>query len=165
MIHAVIRRLPLMTWCLGAAALASGCGAASVPAAIYTQYTVTCCQSADANQLYHPGEALVVHWMVIPATRTASDVATTLTLSVTLEGAYASVPALKSDPPAPLGNGARAAYTLRAATVTTTDRSPTAPTSVIQLPADLPPGYYDLETTVARPDYSAGGAGIIQVTG
>jgi hypothetical protein len=157
MIHAVIRRLPLMAWCLGAGALASGCGAASVPAVTYAQYTVTCCQSADVNQLYHPGEALVVHWMVVPATRTASDVATTLTLSVTLQGAYSSVTTLKS--------GGPAAYTLHAAAVTTTDRSPTAPTSVIQLPADLPPGYYDLVIRVAQPDYSAGGASVVQVTG
>ena len=126
---------------------------------------MTCCQSADVNQLYHPGEALVVHWMVVPATRTASDVATTLTLSVTLEGAYASVSALKSGAPLPVRNGTPPAYTLRAATVMTTDRSPTAPTSVIQLPADLPPGYYNLVTGVAAPDTRQEGAGIIQVTG
>jgi hypothetical protein len=146
-----------MTWCLGAAALASGCGAASVPAVTYAQYAVTCCQSSDVNQLYHPGEALVVHWIVSPSTRTASDAATTLTLSVTLQGAYASVTTLKS--------GAAAAYTLRAATVTTTDRSPTAPSSVIQLPADLPPGYYNLVMKVAMPGNSAGGASVVQVTG
>jgi methionine-rich copper-binding protein CopC len=157
MIHAVIRRLPLMAWCLGAAALASGCEAASVPAVTYAHYTVTCCQSSDVNQLYHPGEALVVHWIVSPSTRTASDAAITLTLSVTLQGAYASVPTLKI--------GGPAAYTLHAAEVTTTDRSPTAPTSVIQLPADLPPGYYNLATKVAMPDdNSVGGASVVQVT-
>src|ERR1017187_2821451 len=165
MIHAVIRQLPLLALCLGAGARASGGGAASVPAVTYAQYTVTCCQSSDVDQLYHPGEALLVHWMVVPATRTASEVATTLTLSVTLEGAYASVSALKSGAPAPVGNGTPPAYTMRAATVTTTDRSPTAPTSVIQLPADLPPGYYDLVIRVATLDYSAGGAKVIQVTG
>jgi hypothetical protein len=157
MIHAVIRRLPLMTWCLGAAALASGCGAASVPAVTYAQYTVTCCQSSDVNQLYHPGEALVVHWIVSPSTATASDAATTLTLSATLQGPYASVTTLKS--------GGPAAYTLHAAAVTTTDRSPTAPTSVIQLPADLPPGYYNLVERVAQPDSTAGGASVVQVNG
>jgi hypothetical protein len=158
MMHAVIRRLPLTAWCLGAAALACSCGTSNVPAAVsYTQYTVTCCQNGDVNQLYHPGEALVVHWIVSPGPRTASDVATTLTLSATLQGAYASVTTLKS--------GASSAYTLRAPAVTTTDRSPAAPTSVIQLPQDLPPGYYNLMTKVAMPDYSAGGGSVIQVTG
>jgi hypothetical protein len=165
MMPAVIRRLPLTVWLLGAAALASGCGTSSLPAVTYAQYTVTCCQSGDINRLYHPGDALVVHWIVSPSTRTASDVVTTLTLSVTLEGAYASVPALKSGPPAPLGNGAPPAYTLRAVTVTTTDRSITAPTSVIQLPADLPTGYYDLVTAVTAPDSITSGGGVIQVTG
>jgi hypothetical protein len=157
MIRTVIRRLPLLAGCLGTLALSAGCGASNTSTVTYARYQVTCCESGDINQLYHPGEALVVHWIVSPGPRTASNVATTLTLSVTLQGAYSSVTTLKS--------GGPAAYTLHAAAVTTTDRSPTAPTSVIQLPADLPPGYYDLVTGVAAPDTRQGGASVIQVIG
>jgi hypothetical protein len=157
MMRGVIRRPLLVACCLGVVALAAGCGAASTFEVTYMQYRVTCCQSSDINQVYHPGEALVVHWMVSPGWPTTSSIATTLTLSLTLQGPYASVTALKS--------GAAASYTLHAATLTTTDRSNRAPTSSIQLPGDLPPGFYNLTTKIAGPDSSQSGASVVQLTG
>jgi hypothetical protein len=157
MIRTVIRRLPLLAGCLGTLALSAGCGASNTSTVTYARYQVTCCESGDINQLVQPGEVFVLHWMVVPASPTSSSVPTTLPLTVTLQGPYSSVTGLKS--------GAPATYTLRAPTVTTNDRSTTAPTSSVQLPAGLPSGYYNLEFGIAAPESIASGASVIQVGG
>ena len=88
--RAVIRRSPL--WLLGLGALPlTSCGAASTSGVTYATDWVSCCQNADMNQLYHPGETLVLHWIVSPGQPTSSDAATTLTLSASLAGAYGRV--------------------------------------------------------------------------
>jgi hypothetical protein len=156
MMRVVFGRLTLLAWCLGALVLAAGCGT-SISGVTYEHYMVSCCQTSKANQPYQAGESLMVQWMVIPSGRTPSSAATQLDLRATLEGPYASVTGLKSGTPA--------AYTLHAPAITTTDRASSVPPGVIQLPADLSPGYYDLVTTVAAPDSVTSGASVVQVTG
>jgi len=155
--RAVIRRPAYCLLYLGAMLLTASCGAASTSAVTYATYSVTCCQSSDIDQLYHPGETLVLHWIVSPGPPTSSHAPTRLTLSASLDGAFGSVADLKG--------GSPAADTPRAASVTTTDRSPTVPNSVIQLPADLAPGYYNLVFKIAAAGNSFGGASVIQITG
>jgi hypothetical protein len=162
--HVVIRRLPLTASCLGALTLAAGCGA-SASSITYEHYTVSCCQISKDLQPYQAGGTLIVHWLVWPSGRTSSRAATQLALTATLEGPYASATDLKSGPPAPLGNGTPTAYTLHAPAITTTDRVSSVPLGAIQLPADLPPGYYDLVTEVAGPDFTTSGYSMVQVIG
>ncbi len=107
------------------------------------------------THLYHPGTTLTIHWLVttVPA---APGPSTNLTLSAELQGPYASVGALKSTAPT-------AGAALTAAKVVVRNTSDTAPASIINLPADLAPGYYNLRTTVAYPGGRQGGDSVIQV--
>ena len=85
----------------------------------------------------------------------------TIVLSVSLTGPFATVDALKqattqgSKPP-----GVR---TVNAAPVSVNDRTFSTPVSQLDLPADLPAGYYNLATQAAQGGGSAGGGAIVIV--
>jgi hypothetical protein len=136
-----------------AAACLAGCSS-SIPPATFTRYQFTCCDGSDVQRIWHPGETLLLHWS--PQSASSTDSATQmLTLTATLRGPYADVDSLK--------RGGMAPTTLAAASVSATTAMPSSPTSVIVLPADLPPGFYDLTEKVASASGSASGSNVVRV--
>lgn len=143
---------------LAAVAVLAGCSSSSAgqSGVTYASYKFSCCNATDMQRTWHPGESVEMHWIVQDAGQTTDSRHHPITLTAVITGSYADVNALKS--------GAAAMHTVRAQAINTDDRSPTAPSSNFTLPADLPPGFYNLAIGV---DFGGGNrwsaAGIIQV--
>lgn len=105
--------------------------------------TYSCCTSADIDRVLHPGDVLVLHWIVtaVPPTRTYPEAQ--VRLSASLTGSFADTAQLKdtlsTTAPSP---------TVSASPVETTTRAGSAPVSTIAIPADAAPGLYNLTTSV-----------------
>lgn len=148
-----------MSAVLGALAIA-GCAPTPQPPSEGTPvtYRYTCCQKTDIDQVLHPGDVLVVHWIVetLPPTRTYPE--TPVTLSASLTGSYPDATTLKRS----AGAGAPSSA-LTAAPVQTTDRAGGAPVSTIAIPLDAAPGLYDLSTSVESGGGRLSGESIVRV--
>ena len=150
-----MRRIPRLA-VAGIVAAGSLCGcspsSAGQPAVTYARYTFACCTASDIERVWHPGEIVSLHWIVVAAGATADSRPRPITLTAVLAGPFASVDGLKG--------GAAA----RAAELNTDDRNPTAPTSTFALPSNLAPGFYNLAFKV---DYGGGnsvaGASVVRV--
>ncbi|OJV60183.1 MAG: hypothetical protein BGO38_00025 [Cellulomonas sp. 73-145] len=121
-------------------------------------FTYTCCASADIDQVLHPGDVLVLHWIVETVPPTQSYPEAPVTLSASLTGAYPDVTTLKSSS----GAGAPSP-SVTAAPVQTTNRAGGAPVSTIAIPADAAPGLYNLSTSVESGGGRASGASVVRV--
>jgi hypothetical protein len=148
----VIRNRVLLVGCL-LSALASCTATPSAPTA--TGPTYTCCEAADINRIYKPGETLTVHWIVVPATGAVSS-PTQVELRARLSGPYTTVDNLKATP-----DNASPAVTARP--VRPSGQLGEQPVSVIPIPPTAAPGYYNLVTSVSGPAGSVSGASIIRV--
>jgi hypothetical protein len=140
--------------------LCAACGGPSPHASgvSYATTRFTCCTRADVEQVWRPGETLTVHWIAQDGARTADAAPHAVRLTVTLTGPYADAASLK--------RAAAAARRLEAAAITVDDRTATAPISAIALPADLPPGLYDLAFEVDLGGGNRmGGASVVRVDG
>jgi hypothetical protein len=133
-------------------AAACGGGAPAPTPAAATSYT--CCLRDDVDRVWQPGETLTLHWTAKPGT--GSGASHVVRLTATLTGPYADVGALK--------RGGAAARRLQNTVTTTDERTETAPVNSIVLPADLPPGLYNLATEIDYGDGNrTGGASIVRV--
>jgi hypothetical protein len=136
----------------------SGCGEQP---AIYGAHSYNCCIENTGNLTWHAGQRVTLHWQPTPPGRTTDPNPHQIVLSLNLTGPFANVDALKqaisqgSKPP-----GVR---TITAAPVSANDRLVEAPASQLDLPADLPPGYYNLATQASQAGGSWGGAAIVVV--
>lgn len=106
-------------------------------------FTYTCCTSADIDEVLHPGDVLVLHWIAKAVPPTQSYPEARVTLSASLTGSFADAAQLKdtlsTTAPSP---------TVSASPVETTARAGGAPVSTIAIPADAAPGMYSLTTSV-----------------
>ena len=122
----------------------------------YAVYQFTCCLGSDVQQTWHPGSTVQLHWIATLSGQTTSTKPIPLKLSVQIAGAYSDVATLKQQ-----GAPAR---TVVAPAIAIDDRTSTPPVSTIALPADLPPGLYNLTFKV---DFGRGNsmsaASIVQV--
>jgi hypothetical protein len=152
-----------------AGVLLAGCfsigGSAAAPEVTYQTYSYTCCSAGLNATVWHPGQAIRVTWKAVPQGRVPAANPAGLTLTMLLTGPYADVSTLKSaisanGSPARPGGRAPAAT---APAIHTTDRAGGAPVSVLMIPRDAAPGYYNLQFTVASGGGSMSGATIIQV--
>lgn len=118
-----------------------------------TGYDVTCCTQADIDRPWQPGTTVELHWTVelnsfnVPDRVFDKFENPTHKVSITafLSGPY-SDPAAVNQAMQPGSTGDIHAATVQG-TVTTLDdgtRPSTTPVTTFVLPADLPPGYYDL---------------------
>jgi hypothetical protein len=136
----------------------SGCGEQP---AIYGAHSYNCCIENTGNLTWHAGQRVTLHWQPTPPSRTTDSNPHRIVLSLNLTGPFANVDALKqaisqgSKPP-----GVR---TITAAPVSANDRLVEAPSSQLDLPADLPPGYYNLATQAGNAGGSAVGGAIVIV--
>jgi len=137
-------------------ALVSCTKVAEPPAA--TGPTYSCCEKADVEREYRPGETLTVHWIVIEAKPSTSRPAQQVLLQANLTGPYADVATLKAD-----DRQGSALLTLTAAPVRPSGAPDERPVSLIAIPAGAGPGFYNLSITVTDPGGSHGGASIIRV--
>lgn len=143
--------------------LLAGC-AVTNPAPVAAGTTYTCCRDADVNRDYHPGETLVIHWIVVPGEAGASASAPEVELRAHLTGPYPTVAGLKSTP----GHGGNPGNPASAATFTAAPVRPSGapgeqPASSIAIPATAGTGYYNLVTDVAAASSTVGGATVIRV--
>ncbi|WP_378097212.1 hypothetical protein [Cellulomonas sp. T2.31MG-18] len=144
---------------LGAAAV-TGCAQVPQPpsASSPATFTYTCCTSADINRVLHPGDVLVLHWIVtaVPPTRTYPEAP--VRLSASLTGSFADAAQLKdtlsTTAPSP---------TVSASPVETTTRAGSVPVSTIAIPADAAPGMYNLTTSVESGGGRAVGEHIVRI--
>jgi hypothetical protein len=136
----------------------SGCGQ---PPVFYAAHSYNCCIENTGNLTWHAGEKVTLTWQPTPGGMTTDSTKHTIVLSVSLTGPFATVDALKqattqgSKPP-----GVR---TVNAAPVSVDDRTLLTPVSQLDLPADLPPGYYNLAQEAAQGSGSTSGGAIVIV--
>jgi hypothetical protein len=120
----------------------------------------TCCEAADINRDYQPGDTMAIHWIVIPGKLSNDSPRPEVELNACLIGPYSTVSDLKE------ANGGRdraAGCTLFAAPVHPSGQPGEQPVSFILIPATAAPGKYNLTTSVSGSDFSVSGASIIQV--
>ena len=138
--------------------LVAACGVTGPNPVTYTAYQLTCCTQADVEQLWQPGTEVDLHWTVESGTKTTVNPTHKVVVVVTLTGPYADVVTLKQ--------AKGGTHVVQGSVITMDDRVPPAEpaVSIFLLPADLPPGYYNLAfNTDFGGGNSAGGASVVRV--
>jgi hypothetical protein len=143
------------------ALLLSACSAQPSSGVTYAVYRYGCCAEIGGNDSWHPGQHLTLHWQQQAAGATSDATPHQMVLSASLTGPFASVDALKQD--TSQGTKPAGARTISAVPLTLNDRTGAEPTSQLDLPADLAPGYYNLATGGSSGGQSWGGGAIIIV--
>src|SRR5215471_2694907 len=100
-----VRLRRMLRWA-SAGALLFGLGACAGPPPGPTGPTYSCCVAADIERIYHPGDALTIHW-IVQGPPAPSGAAHQIELSARLSGAFGNVAELKG--------GAAASQTISAA--------------------------------------------------
>src|SRR5229473_3226770 len=130
--------------------LVAACGVTGPNPVTYTAYQLTCCTQAGAE--------VDLHWTVESGTKTTVNPTHKVVVVVTLTGPYADVVTLKQ--------AKGGTHVVQGSVITMDDRVPPAEpaVSIFLLPADLPPGYYNLAfNTDFGGGNSAGGASVVRV--
>lgn len=123
-------------------------------------YTYSCCRGSAMNAIYHPGSVITVRWIRSASTPTQSPV-TSITFSMSLSGPYRTVSLLKHDS---IGAHPRLGRTnARAKRIIVFDAVAGSPVSILRIPADAGPGYYNLTTAMGSKNLTESGSGIIRV--
>jgi hypothetical protein len=135
--------------------LLTGCMLPGSKAVTYTGYFLTCCTQADINQLWQPGSTVELHWIVESASRTTVNPTHKAIVTAVLMGPYSDVTTLKQ--------ASGATHAVQGSVIAMDDRTPpsTTPVTTFLLPADLPPGYYNLNLKWDFGDGSSAGSGSI----
>jgi len=129
--------------------------------AFYGSHSYSCCTENTGNLIWPAGERVTLHWQPTPPGRTTDPNPRQIILSVSLTGPFTSIDALKQATSQGLKpTGVR---TITAAPVTVNDRVVLSTISQLDLPTDLPPGYYNLATQAAEAGGSVGGGAIVVV--
>jgi hypothetical protein len=113
------------------------------PAAQGARVSYTCCSASVTAPSWHPGQQLPVTWTRVGNVPTGQSIQP-VTLSAVMTGPFSSATALK----AAINQGRGGSVTARAANITISRNPPRTPVSVITIPANAPPGFYDLEFTM-----------------
>jgi hypothetical protein len=121
----------------------------------YEHFRFTCCAN-DLQQPWHAGEGIPLQWIAKSAGRNSDRTGRPITLTAVLTGPYASVAMLKA--------GGAFTRSLAAQPLPVTDRMSGDPVSSIDLPLDLPVGWYNLAFTIKSAAGKDGSATVVQVT-
>jgi len=155
-----LRRTILTAACLIAGVSVAACAGPTTVRGTGVWYT--CCSDSVVTTTWHPGQQLPVAW-----TRTAT-VPTghgfePVSLSAVLTGPYKDAAALKAaESKGQLLRGPRP-ITAAAPRMLISRNPPRSPVSVITIPADAPPGMYDLLTGISSGGGSVTGASVVTV--
>jgi hypothetical protein len=153
-----VRRLVGLASALCVAGMVLGACYAPGPTVTYTQYQLTCCVQSDIGQVWKPGTTVELHWIVMSATTTMANPTHKAVVSAALTGPFSDVATLK--------RAGGATHAVQGSIVTFDDRTPppSDEVSTFFLPADLPPGYYQLNIRADFGDGAwAGGYSIVRV--
>jgi hypothetical protein len=142
--------------------LLSACSAAPANSGVsYGYHSYGCCaESVDTT--WHAGQQLTLHWQPTPPAVTTDPNPRQIVLSLSLTGPFATVDALKQA--ISQGSKPSGVRTLKAAAISVTDRDVLTPSSQIELPADLPAGYYDLASQAASGNLSQSGDAVVYIS-
>lgn len=146
---------------IAAAFVLTSCSpSSSVSTVSYPAYTYTCCAEITAITIWQPGQHVTLHW-TSQLTKTTDVTPHAISLRLTLTGPFGTVAQLKTA----ISSGSRPAgvRSISAPDLSVTDFTGGTPASELDLPANLPPGYYNLDTVTASGGSSAGGGAIIQI--
>lgn len=127
----------------------------------YQTYAYNCCAEITEITVWHPGEHVTLHWQSQVSGSTTDPTPVSEKLSLVLTGPFASVDALKtatSQHRLPAG-----VRSIAAPVPTVTDRTGGTPATELDLPSNLPTGYYNLEQSISIGANSASGGTIITV--
>jgi len=129
--------------------------------AMFGAHSYSCCAEMIGTTWLHAGQNLTLHWQPTPPHRTTDATADPIVLSLSLTGPFANVDALQQA----ISQGLKPAgvRTINAAPVSANDRMVEAPASQLLLPADLPPGFYNLATQTTESGQSSGGGAVVKV--
>ena len=145
------------------AVLVAACGSTNPSGGVtYATYSYNCCAEISADPItWHSGQHLTLHWTAIAGQPTPDRTAHAMKLHIRLTGPFATVDALKQAN----GQGRTPAgvRSIDAMTRSVTDRTGGTPASELDLPADLPAGYYNLDTSVSSDCCSTGGATVVTI--
>lgn len=139
----------------------ASCTAATSTTSSEAGTSYSCCEAADINRDYQPGDTLAIHWIVIPGSLRSDSPTRELELNARLAGPYSTVSDLKDANGD--GQDLAAGFTLTAAPVRPSGQPGEQPVSLVVIPLTAVPGFYNLTTSVGRPGFSVGGAAIIRV--
>ena len=141
--------------------LTSCSSSSSVSTLSYPAYTYTCCAEITAITIWQPGQHLTLHW-ASQLTKTTDVTPHAVVLRLTLTGPFNTVDQLKTD----INTGTRppGVRSIKAPDLSVTDFTGGTPASELDLPADLQPGYYNLDTLTASGGSSAGGGAVIEIS-
>jgi hypothetical protein len=123
----------------------SGCGQSPT---FYAAHSYSCCIENTGNLTWHAGQKVSLTWQSTPGGMTTDDNRHQIVLSVSLTGPFATVDELKQA--TTQGLKPAGVRTINAAPVSVNDRTFLTPVSQLDLPADLPPGYYNLAQQSAQ---------------
>jgi hypothetical protein len=121
----------------------------------YEHFRFTCCAN-DLQQTWHPGEGIPLQWIAEGAGRTSDRIGQPITLTAVLTGPYATVAVLKA--------GGSYTRSLAAQPLPVTDRMSGDPVGSIDLPLDLPVGWYNLAFATKSAEDKVGSDSVVQVT-
>jgi hypothetical protein len=153
-------RIPL----LGIASVLVLCACSGQPADSGVSYAIhgySCCTEITGNNTWHAGQHVTLHWQPQSPGTTTNANPHQIVLTVSLTGPFPSVDALKQA--TSQGSKPAGAKTINADLLAVNDRTSATPASQLDLPSDLPPGYYNLATQSASAGLSAGGAAVVDV--
>ena len=131
----------------------------------YLSYWYTCCSANLGATVWHPGQTIRVTWSAVRETQSPAGSRAGVTLTMVLTGPCGSVGALKSAiaaKPSPTRPGGRAPMAVAPA-IRITTRAGGAPVSVLVIPRDAPPGFYNLQFGAESGSARSGGSTIIRV--
>ena len=121
-----------------------------------------CCPEVhNPNPTWYASQSIILRWQPTPPVQTTDPTRHPIVFTVSLTGPFATVDALKQA--TSTGSKPAAVRTINAPPVSANDKRVEAPVSQLDLPADLPPGYYNLATRAAEGGYSSGGDAVVVV--
>ncbi|GGM33177.1 hypothetical protein GCM10011608_17090 [Micromonospora sonchi] len=146
--------------CLAVVPLLAGCIAEASHEPTASPMTYSCCETADIEKLYQPGQTFTLHWIV--GVRDASaTVPPRVELQASLTGPYATEAELKDAEMGVVTVPGLVTYT--AEPVRPAGTPDEQPVSVIPIAPAAKPGYYNLASSMVDGDATASGASIIRI--
>jgi hypothetical protein len=130
--------------CAVLATTAYGC-ATRQPTVTSPGYAVTCCSTTIAAKPWHPGQQLRVGWIETGSPSPANGTHQAYVLTVILTGPYRSVTALKT---ANNRGPDQSRIVATAPEIRTSGYEVRSPVSVLTIPAEAAPGFYNLQIAV-----------------
>jgi hypothetical protein len=124
-------------------------------------YSYSCCTAAVLDAIYHPGEVIRLPWIATANTPGTGTAEVMVTLEAKISGPYKTVASLKSAfarHTPQLGQ-----FNAEAVHIHISSDSAERYVSVIRVPSNAKPGFYELTTTTSIPSLVTTGGAVIRI--